>query len=221
MNDFQNQWNTVPGYVQDLTDNIRADLVASQTLVGYNVNEWAQLSTVWNSFNREYGRGTGGWQYSINLAFDTSNTKRDLEFFKRQGASCQKPLSSASSITSRASSASSITSRATLTSSGSVTGSISNTAPICPNNPVDENPPGCVQPSSASPTVLKCSAGSNLGLATFVPATWCGCNQGPSTNVYPTLTTGSGDAACAYKTIPSTTVHPTQVITPAFTCTKE
>ena len=77
------------------------------------------------------------------------------------------------------------------------------------HNPVDEDPPNCVEPASSS-VPFKCSAGSNVGLATYDPATWCGCNTNSGT-LYPTLPSGSGDAACAYTTPPSVTVNPTQV----------
>lgn len=80
---------------------------------------------------------------------------------------------------------------------------------ICPNNAVDENPPNCVQPSTSS-VPFKCSAGSNLGAATYSPATWCGCNT-PTGTLYPTMTTGSGNAACAYTKTPDATVNPTPV----------
>ena len=87
--------------------------------------------------------------------------------------------------------------------------SATRTAPICMNNPVDEDPPNCIQPSTSSQP-FKCSAGSNLGVATYDPATWCGCNTNSGT-LYPTMTTGSGDAACAYTAPPTITVKPTAV----------
>jgi len=74
---------------------------------------------------------------------------------------------------------------------------------------VKQDPPNCVEPPSSSEP-LKCSAGSNVGKATFDPATWCGCNTLTGT-LYPTMTTGSGDAACAYTKVPDTTVNPTAI----------
>ena len=78
---------------------------------------------------------------------------------------------------------------------------------------MNQDPPNCTQPPSSSQP-FSCSAGSNAGLATYDPATWCGCNS-PTGTLYPTLTTGSGDAACAYTAVPSATVNPTIVSKPA------
>ncbi|KAI4126334.1 MAG: hypothetical protein LQ338_003811, partial [Usnochroma carphineum] len=85
--------------------------------------------------------------------------------------------------------------------------------PTCMNNPVDQDPPNCTQPPTTSQP-FSCSAGSNIGAATYDPATWCGCNSptgGTQRAIYPTLPSGSGDAACAYTAPPSTTVNPTIV----------
>ncbi|KAL8699462.1 MAG: hypothetical protein Q9201_005989 [Fulgogasparrea decipioides] len=90
-----------------------------------------------------------------------------------------------------------------------------NKPPTCMHNPVDEDPSNCTNPSSTSQP-FSCSAGSNIGLATYDPATWCGCNS-PTGTLYPTLPSGSGDAACAYTTPPSQTVNPTRVTHPATT----
>ena len=85
----------------------------------------------------------------------------------------------------------------------------SQTPPPCLHNPVDQDPPNCIEPSSSSQP-FKCSAGSNLGVATYDPATWCGCNTNSGT-LYATMTTGSGDAACAYTAPPDVTVKPTAI----------
>ena len=79
----------------------------------------------------------------------------------------------------------------------------------CPNNPADQNAPGCPTPTTA--TTFSCGVGSNIGAATFSPATWCGCNNG---NTYPTLDPGSTSGApCAYATPPpsSDIIHPSAI----------
>ena len=97
-----------------------------------------------------------------------------------------------------------------ITSGPSASATATPTGPICMHNPVDQDPPKCIEPSSSSQP-FKCSAGSNIGLATYDPATWCGCNTNSGT-LYPTLPSGSGDAACAYTAPPSITVNPTAVL---------
>lgn len=83
----------------------------------------------------------------------------------------------------------------------------------CPNNGVDQNAPGC--PTSTAATSFSCGVASNVGVATYNPATWCGCNDGKS---YPTLSAGS--APCAYATAPaaSAAIHPS-AIPPKMTST--
>lgn len=84
----------------------------------------------------------------------------------------------------------------------------------CPNNPVQQNAPYC--PTSTAATSFSCGVGSNLGVATFTPATWCGCNDG---NTYPTMTSAS--APCAYTAAPagSLVIHPSAVPIPTTTST--
>ncbi|KAL8684994.1 MAG: hypothetical protein Q9218_008033, partial [Villophora microphyllina] len=64
----------------------------------------------------------------------------------------------------------------------------------CPNNPVQENAPYCPKPTQ--PTGFSCGAASNIGAATWSPATWCACGD----HEYPTM---EGDKPCAYSTTPS------------------
>lgn len=86
----------------------------------------------------------------------------------------------------------------------------------CPNDGVRQNAPGCPTPTTSTGGPLRCSTGSNIGAATFNPATWCGCNDG---KVYPTIPDTTSDY-CAYKTVPTSTIRPTQVPNPyPFTTT--
>ncbi|CAF9912067.1 MAG: hypothetical protein HETSPECPRED_000818 [Heterodermia speciosa] len=82
----------------------------------------------------------------------------------------------------------------------------------CPNNGVQENAPYC--PTSTAATSFSCGVGSNVGAATYTPATWCGCNDG---NSYPTMTSAS--ALCAYTAAPagSLLIHPSAVPVPSTT----
>ncbi|KAL8721425.1 MAG: hypothetical protein Q9225_001900 [Loekoesia sp. 1 TL-2023] len=79
----------------------------------------------------------------------------------------------------------------------------------CPNDGVRQNAPNCPKPSSA--TGFSCGLASNIGVATYTPATWCAC-QNPD-NSYSTM---SGDHPCAYTAPPATPIHP-HVVTPAPT----
>lgn len=86
----------------------------------------------------------------------------------------------------------------------------------CLNDGVRQHAPGCPTPTTSTGGPLRCSTGSNIGAATFSPATWCGCNDG---KVYPTIPDATSDY-CAYKTIPASTIRPTQVPNPyPFTTT--
>ncbi|KAL8749817.1 MAG: hypothetical protein Q9199_007462, partial [Rusavskia elegans] len=86
----------------------------------------------------------------------------------------------------------------------------------CPNDGVRQNAPGCPTPTTSTGGPLRCSTGSNIGAATFNPATWCGCNDG---KVYPTIPDTTSDY-CAYKTVPTSTIRPTQAPNPyPFTTT--
>ncbi|KAL8779190.1 MAG: hypothetical protein Q9194_001571 [Teloschistes cf. exilis] len=76
--------------------------------------------------------------------------------------------------------------------------------PDCPNNGVDENGPNCPKPSST--TGFSCGLASNVGVATFSPATWCACR-----NPDKSYSTMSGDHPCAYSTPPATEIHPSAV----------
>lgn len=82
----------------------------------------------------------------------------------------------------------------------------------CPNDGVRQNAPYC--PTTTAATSFSCGAGSNIGAATFTPATWCGCNDG---NTYPTMTSASD--ACAYTAAPagSLIIHPSAVPVPSTT----
>lgn len=79
----------------------------------------------------------------------------------------------------------------------------------CPNDGVRQNAPNCPKPSSA--TGFSCGLASNLGVATYTPATWCACRN--PDNSYSTM---SGDHPCAYTAPPATPIHP-HVVTPAPT----
>ncbi|MCJ1458945.1 hypothetical protein MMC28_009321 [Mycoblastus sanguinarius] len=216
MNSYQNTWNSVPPYAMQLIANIKADLTASLQL-SPTLAEWQPLYQLWSNIYVAYGSGNGmaQWQYSINLEWDTTNTKkRDLR--KRQSAigacalpSSASPVSSGQPTSNAASTTAGSPSTAQAGTTTAPAGTTTTAAPvICPNNAVDENPPNCVQPSTSSQP-FSCSAGSNLGAATYNPATWCGCNTG--TGIYPTMTTGTGNAACAYTSLPSSTINPTIV----------
>ncbi|KAL8735678.1 MAG: hypothetical protein Q9166_000847 [cf. Caloplaca sp. 2 TL-2023] len=74
----------------------------------------------------------------------------------------------------------------------------------CPNDGVRQNAPYCPTPSSA--TGFSCGLASNVGVATYSPATWCAC-QNPE-NSYPTM---SGEDPCGYATPPATAIHPSAV----------
>ena len=75
--------------------------------------------------------------------------------------------------------------------------------PDCPNNGVDENAPDCPTPTSTSS--FSCGLASNVGVVTYDPATWCGCNDG---NSYATL---SGSHPCELSTPLPSTIHPSAV----------
>ncbi|KAL8657667.1 MAG: hypothetical protein Q9226_001697 [Calogaya cf. arnoldii] len=86
----------------------------------------------------------------------------------------------------------------------------------CPNDGVRQNAPGYPTPTTSTGGPLRCSTGSNIGAATFNPAVWCGCNDG---KIYPTIPDATSDY-CAYKTVPASTIKPTQVPNPyPFTTT--
>ena len=72
------------------------------------------------------------------------------------------------------------------------------------------NAPGCPIPTTSSGGPLTCSTGSNIGLATFNPATWCGCNDN---KVYPTRS-GATLNYCAYTVVPEETIRPSQTPDP-------
>lgn len=217
MNNFATQWNDVPAYVTQLINNVGQDLAISRQMPDVDNSEWGPMYQVWAEFFTKYeNTNSAAWKYSISLVFDTTNTKRDLQLLKRSScslASGSLPIVTGSQTgTSAAPSSSTIS--PTITTASVV---------ICPNNAVDENPPGCVQTSSSSKS-FSCSAGSNLGAATYNPATWCECNTG--TGIYATMTTGTGNAACAYTALPTNTVNPTPVTavpstttSAAFSCT--
>ncbi|KAL8707115.1 MAG: hypothetical protein Q9220_007800, partial [cf. Caloplaca sp. 1 TL-2023] len=94
----------------------------------------------------------------------------------------QHPIGGASGTTSSATTTSgksnSVTGSGSITegpSAGSLTRTSSQTTSSvdpedCPNNPVDENAPNCPRPSSA--TGFSCGLASNVGAATYTPATW-------------------------------------------------
>ncbi|KAL8836757.1 MAG: hypothetical protein Q9170_002786 [Blastenia crenularia] len=71
----------------------------------------------------------------------------------------------------------------------------------CPNDGVRENAPNCPKPSST--TGFSCGVASNVGVATYTPATWCACRN--PDNSYSTM---SGDDPCAYPTPPATPITP-------------
>ncbi|KAI4194973.1 MAG: hypothetical protein LQ350_007459 [Teloschistes chrysophthalmus] len=75
----------------------------------------------------------------------------------------------------------------------------------CPNNGVQQNAPYC--PTPTKPTGFSCGAASNIGAATFNPATWCVCGD----HDYPTM---EGDKPCAYSTTPSVATIKPGPITP-------
>ncbi|KAL8997951.1 MAG: hypothetical protein Q9169_002873 [Polycauliona sp. 2 TL-2023] len=65
-------------------------------------------------------------------------------------------------------------------------------------------------------TAISTGDGSNIGAATYNPATWCGCNDG---GIYSTIPEATSDY-CAYSTAPSSTIRPSQVPNPyPFTST--
>lgn len=82
----------------------------------------------------------------------------------------------------------------------------------CPNDGVRQNAPGCPTPTTSTGGPLRCSTGSNVGLATYNPATWCGCNG----QIYSTISGATSDY-CAYTTAPISTIRPTQVPIPSTT----
>lgn len=71
----------------------------------------------------------------------------------------------------------------------------------CPNDGVRENAPYCPKPSST--TGFSCGLASNVGVATYTPATWCACR-----NPDESYSTMSGDNPCAYTTPPATPITP-------------
>ena len=79
----------------------------------------------------------------------------------------------------------------------------------CPNDGVRENAPNCPKPSST--TGFSCGLASNIGVATYTPATWCACHN--PDNSYSTM---SGDHPCAFTAPPATPITP-HVVTPAPT----
>lgn len=85
----------------------------------------------------------------------------------------------------------------------------------CPNDGVRQNAAGCPTPTTSTGGPLRCSTGSNLGVATYDPQTWCGCND----KIYSTISGATSDY-CAYQTPPASTIDPTQVPNPfPFTTT--
>lgn len=226
MNNLATQWNDVPAYVTQLINSVGQDLKTSRQMQDVVNSEWDPMYQVWANYLTQYeNTNNAAWKYSISLAFDTTNIKRDFQLQKR--SSCSLASGSLSSVTgsqTATSAQASDTNSVTITQPSTISGSASaSSAVVCPNNAVDENPPGCVQPSSSSQP-FSCSAGSNLGAATYNPATWCGCNTG--SGIYPTMTTGTGNAACAYTTLPTNTINPTPVTvvlsttsSAAFSCT--
>ncbi|KAL8817406.1 MAG: hypothetical protein Q9223_003757 [Gallowayella weberi] len=74
----------------------------------------------------------------------------------------------------------------------------------CPNDGVRQNAPGCPTSTTSTGGPLRCSTGSNVGVATYNPATWCGCNG----QVYPTISGATSDF-CAYTSVPAVTINPT------------
>ena len=124
--------------------------------------------------------------------------------FTQLPANGQGPITSAISESALSSTAAPVVSPPKAESQSSA-----NLRQTCQHNPTRQDPPNCVEPPSSSEP-FKCSAGSNVGVATYDPATWCGCNS-PIGTLYPTMTTASGDAACAYTKVPDTTVKPTAV----------
>lgn len=71
----------------------------------------------------------------------------------------------------------------------------------CPNGGVRQNT--AYYPTPSSVTTFSCGAASNIGLATWMPATWCACKN--PNNQYPTM---SGDYPCGCTTPPATTISP-------------
>ena len=227
MNNLATQWNDVPAYVTQLINSIGQDLRTSQQIQDVVDSEWTAMYQVWASYKTHYGNTNGAaWKYSISLAFDTTNIKQDLQLQKRSSCSITSGRLSSVTGSQTATSAQACGTMSVTTTSAvicpnnavdenqpncvqpsTISGSAStSSAVICPNNAMDENPPGCVQPSLSSQP-FSCSAGSSLGAATYNPATWCGCNTG--SGIYPTMTTRTGNAACAYTTLPTNTVNPT------------
>lgn len=82
----------------------------------------------------------------------------------------------------------------------------------CPNDGVRQNAAGCPTTTTSTGDPLRCSTGSNVGVATYDPATWCGCNG----QIYSTIAGATSDY-CAYQTVPASTVKPTQVPKPSTT----
>ncbi|KAL8991880.1 MAG: hypothetical protein Q9169_007569, partial [Polycauliona sp. 2 TL-2023] len=76
----------------------------------------------------------------------------------------------------------------------------------CPNDGVRQNAPGCPTPTTSTGGPLSCGTGSNVGVATYNPATWCGCNG----DIYPTISGATSDY-CAYTTVPESTINPTVI----------
>ena len=227
MNDFAIHWNDVPAYVTELIDSVGEDLTTSRQMQDVFISEWNAMFQLWANYLAQKGPNGAAWKYSISLAFDTTNIKRDLQLQKRSSSLASASLSSVTGSQTATSAQTSGTKSVTTMSAvicpnnavdenapncvqpSAISSSAStSSAVICPNNAMDGNPPSRVQPSSSSQP-LSCSADSNLGTATYNPTTWCGCNTG--SGIYPTMTTGTGNMACAYTTLPTNTVNPTPV----------
>ena len=90
--------------------------------------------------------------------------------------------------------------------------------PLCLHNPVLQDPPNCTDsPSPTPPAVISCSvkAAPTTNIWQYSPDHFCKCNTNTE-NIYPTITSKSGDEQCDYggKTLPSN-IYLSQIVTSA------
>ncbi|KAI4204251.1 MAG: hypothetical protein LQ350_001231 [Teloschistes chrysophthalmus] len=180
----------------------------------------SQSSSRSSSYSSSYSKGIQKYILSIETVGIDELKERNswmVKYYHLGGASGAISSGSAEiSTTGKSSGQGSATGKATTKMIASTTGPDSTKGasqprtttasfnPDCPNNGVDENAPNCPKPSST--TGFSCGLASNVGVATFSPATWCACR-----NPDKSYSTMSGDHPCAYSTPPATEIHPSAV----------
>ena len=155
MNNLATQWNDVPAYVTQLINSVGQDLTTSGQMQDVVNSEWKPMYVVWANYLTQYRDTNAAWKYSISLAFDTTNNKRDLQLQKRSSCSLASGSLSVTGSQSATSAQASDTKSGTIKQPSTISGSAAYTT--LPTNTINPTPVTVI-PSTTTSAAFSCTS---------------------------------------------------------------